>query len=84
VEPTLAELRRRHPSGLDDEELLLRITMPQHQVDAMAQRRGSVVHVPSDSPARPILDLLEGLRHRDVRHVSITRDDFALTTTRRG
>jgi hypothetical protein len=60
------------------------MTMPRHQVDAMAERRGSVVHVAPGSPARPILDLLEGLRHRDVRHVSITSDDFALTTTREG
>jgi oxaloacetate decarboxylase alpha subunit len=82
-EPTLEDLRARFESGISDEDLLLRIAMPREQVDAMVERRGSVVHVPRHSPARPIIDLIEGLdRRRDVSFVKIERPGFALTLDR--
>jgi oxaloacetate decarboxylase alpha subunit len=82
-EPTLEELRARFESGISDEDLLLRIAMPREQVDAMVERRSSVVHVPRNSAARPIIDLLEGLdRRRDVSFVKIERPGFALTLDR--
>jgi oxaloacetate decarboxylase (Na+ extruding) subunit alpha len=57
-----AELRRRQPAGLSDEELLLRATMPAGEVDAMlaagpARRR-------YNPELKPVLDLLAGLRSR--------------------
>jgi oxaloacetate decarboxylase alpha subunit len=60
--PDVAELRRRFASGITDEELLLRATMPAEQVEAML--------VAGPSPRRrnpelqPVLALLRGLAER--------------------
>jgi oxaloacetate decarboxylase alpha subunit len=60
--PSPAELRARFPSGIDDEELLLRAVMPADEVDAMlaagpARRR-------YDPDVQPLLSLLRGLSER--------------------
>lgn len=82
-EPTLAELRARFDRSVSDEDLLLRIAMPREQVDAMVERRSSVVRVARDSQARPIVDLLDGLDRRpDVTYVKIERPGFELTLDR--
>jgi oxaloacetate decarboxylase (Na+ extruding) subunit alpha len=72
-----AELRRRQPGGLSDEELLLRATMPAGEVDAMlaagpARRRYN--------PAlKPVLDLLAGLRsHQAPSGLAIEKPGFRL------
>jgi oxaloacetate decarboxylase alpha subunit len=61
---TLAELRRKLGTAMDDEELLLRAVMPVSQVDAMvaagpARRR-------YNPELTPVLALLRGLSGRDV------------------
>jgi oxaloacetate decarboxylase alpha subunit len=82
-DPTVAELRKRFGGSLSDEDLLLRITMPAEQVDAMVERRGAGAAVPAGSAARPIMDLIEGLeRRRDVTFVKVERPGFELTLDR--
>jgi oxaloacetate decarboxylase alpha subunit len=82
-EPTLESLRARFDRSLSDEELLLRIVMPREQVDAMVARRGSVRPLPDSSPARPIIDLLEGIKLRpDVTYMRVDKPDFSLTLAR--
>ncbi len=72
-----AELRRRLPAGLSDEEFLLRATMPADQVDAMLAAGPARRHYNPD--LRPVLDLLAGLRDRPgVSGVIIDKPGFRL------
>ena len=57
-----AELRRRFPARISDEELLLRATMPAGEVDAMLAAGPARRHYNPD--LKPVLDLLAGLRER--------------------
>jgi oxaloacetate decarboxylase (Na+ extruding) subunit alpha len=57
-----AELRKRFPSGISDEELLLRATMPAGEVDAMLAAGPARRHYNPD--LKPVLDLLAGLAAR--------------------
>jgi oxaloacetate decarboxylase (Na+ extruding) subunit alpha len=54
-----AELRRRFPAGISDEEFLLRATMPAGEVDAMLAAGPARRHYNPD--LKPVLDLLAGL-----------------------
>jgi oxaloacetate decarboxylase (Na+ extruding) subunit alpha len=60
--PTPAEVRRRFPAGISDEELLLRATMPAGEVDAMLAAGPARRHYNPD--LKPVLDLLAGLAAR--------------------
>ena len=60
--PTPAELRRRFPAGISDEELLLRATMPAGEVDAMLAAGPARRHY--NPGLKPVLDLLAGLAAR--------------------
>jgi oxaloacetate decarboxylase alpha subunit len=64
--PAPAELRRRFPAGISDEEFLLRATMPAGEVDAMLAAGPARRHYNPD--LRPVLGLLAGLARRP--HVS--------------
>jgi oxaloacetate decarboxylase (Na+ extruding) subunit alpha len=57
-----AELRRRFPAGVSDEEFLLRATMPAGEVDAMLAAGPARQHYNPD--LKPVLDLLAGLATR--------------------
>jgi oxaloacetate decarboxylase alpha subunit len=57
-----AELRKRFPAGLSDEEFLLRATMPAGEVDAMLAAGPARRHYNPD--LKPVLDLLAGLAQR--------------------
>jgi oxaloacetate decarboxylase alpha subunit len=81
--PQAEELRRAEPVGVDrsrfrpgisDEELLLRLTMPEEQVDAI-QPIGATRHV-----ARPpIVQLLRELERRQgIAYVRVEKDDDLL------
>jgi oxaloacetate decarboxylase alpha subunit len=75
-EPTIDDFRRKFGSHISDEELLLRIVLPDDQVDAMlaagpAPRRYSVQH--------PIRELIEQLSTRNLSYVHIEKGDFKLT-----
>jgi oxaloacetate decarboxylase alpha subunit len=60
--PEVAELRRRFAPGIDDDEFLLRATMPSGQVDAMLAAGGAARHY---NPAtRPLQKLLLELAAR--------------------
>ena len=72
-----AELRKRLPRGISDEEFLLRATMPAGEVDAMlaagpARRR-------YNPELKPVLDLLGGLASRPpVSQLRIDKPGFRL------
>lgn len=81
--PDLAELRRRFPPGIPDEEFLLRATMPGEQVDAMlaagpARRR-------YNPELQPVLRLLRELAHRPrVTELVVDKPDELRLEVRRG
>jgi oxaloacetate decarboxylase alpha subunit len=66
----LAEARARHGDAISDELLLLRMTLPDEQVDAMLARpRGGG----RPAPARhPVVTLVEGLTRRPLREIELT------------
>lgn len=75
--PTLAELRRRFPAGMRDEEFLLRAVMPEDQVNAMmATGRSRATYTPE---AAPVLSVLRELAaRRGVRDIVVEREGFRL------
>jgi oxaloacetate decarboxylase alpha subunit len=67
LEPlTLEGARRRFGQRISEEELLLRLTMPDQQVDAMiAARDGGAAPLPAARPGRsPLVTLLRELQRR--------------------
>jgi oxaloacetate decarboxylase alpha subunit len=69
--------RARFGRGISDEELLLRLTMPQEQVDAM-RAAPSIAEQPA--PARrgggaPLVRLLRELERRDCSYVRVQKGD---------
>jgi oxaloacetate decarboxylase alpha subunit len=68
LEPiSLEGARERFGSRISDEELLLRLTMPEDQVDAMLAARGQATATaapPKSAPQAPLLTLLRGLAER--------------------
>ncbi|HTS96047.1 MAG TPA: hypothetical protein VMI33_05460 [Streptosporangiaceae bacterium] len=72
-----AELRRRFPAGISDEEFLLRATMPAGEVDAMLAAGPARRHY--NPGLKPVLDLLGGLRARaGVSGMVIEKPGFRL------
>jgi oxaloacetate decarboxylase (Na+ extruding) subunit alpha len=72
-----AELRKRFPAGISDEEFLLRATMPAGEVDAMLAAGPAKRHYNPDLKA--VLDLLAGLGKRPgVSGLVIDKPGFRL------
>ena len=72
-----AELRRRFPAGISDEEFLLRATMPAGEVDAMLAAGPARRHYNPD--LKPVLDLLAGLARRpQVSGLVVDKPGFRL------
>jgi len=72
-----AELRRRFPAGISDEEFLLRATMPAGEVDAMLAAGPARRHYNPD--LKPVLDLLAGLARRpQVSGLVVSKPGFRL------
>jgi oxaloacetate decarboxylase (Na+ extruding) subunit alpha len=64
---TLDGARERFGQRISEEELLLRLTMPPEQVDAMIAARGQAQPVPAARPGRsPIVALLHELKRRSA------------------
>ena len=62
---SLEGARERFGARIADEELLLRLTMPQEQVDAMLANRGKAAPAPAARPGRsPVVTLLQELARR--------------------
>lgn len=75
--PTLSELRKRFPSGISDEEFLLRATMPAEEVNAMVAAGPAKRHYNPD--IQPMLKLLGGLqRSPATSDIVIEKPDFRL------
>jgi oxaloacetate decarboxylase alpha subunit len=81
-ELSLDDYRRRFGRSLTDEDLLLRITMPAEQMDAMVAARSKPA-VEATSAARPLMDLLTELqKRRKVVSLQVRKGDFALDVRR--
>lgn len=80
--PSLAELRRRFPTSIPDEEFLLRAVMPAEQVDAMLAAGPAARHYNPD--ARPLLELIRELVTRsDTSELVVEKPNFRLELRRR-
>jgi oxaloacetate decarboxylase alpha subunit len=73
---SLEGARGRFGSRISDEELLLRLTMPGEQVDAMIEARGRAAPPAAARPGRaPLVTLLQELERRpSISHFSLHRD----------
>ena len=81
-EPALPALRKRFPDA-DDEELMLRHSFPEAEVDAMYAATPDETDYANGE--KPVLHLLRGLAGQtDKRSVQIERDGMRLTLRRRG
>jgi oxaloacetate decarboxylase alpha subunit len=80
--PDLEQQRRQFPSGISDEEFLLRATMPAAQVDAMVAK--GPAHRRYNPATRPILKLLGALRDQpQVADLVVEKPGFRLAMRRR-
>ncbi len=93
--PQAAKLRDLQPISLDgarerfgkrisEEELLLRLTMPAEQVDAMIEARGKPSPAPAARPGRsPLVTLLHELARRpDISELELTQNGDTLVWRR--
>ncbi|MBX5443397.1 MAG: biotin carboxyl carrier protein [Solirubrobacteraceae bacterium] len=73
---TLEGARERFGRRISEEELLLRLTMPAEQVDAMVANRGRPAPPPAARPGRsPLVTLLRELEARpSIGHFSMVKD----------
>jgi oxaloacetate decarboxylase alpha subunit len=79
----VAELRRRLPHGISDEELLLRFGMPSGEVDAMLAARPAARHYTPE--VQPVLRLLRELGSRPpVSRLVVDKPGFRLTLSSSG
>lgn len=75
--PSLAELRRRFPPTLSDEEFLLRATMPGDQVDAM--KAAGPARRSYNPDAQPLIKLLrEAAKRTDTSSIVVDKPGFHL------
>ena len=74
--PSLADLRRRFPAGLSDEEFLLRATMPGDQVDAM--KLAGPARAAYNPDARAVIKLAAGFARRGGGALSVQKPGFRL------
>jgi oxaloacetate decarboxylase (Na+ extruding) subunit alpha len=74
---SLEGARERFGAGISEEELLLRLTMPAEQVDAMVDARGEPHAAPLVRPGRdPLVRLLGELAKRDsLSYVRVEKGD---------
>jgi len=81
--PSVAELRRRLPRGITDEELLLRFGMPGEEVDAMLAAAPAGRHYHPE--VQPVLRLLRELGSRPpARRLVVDKPGFRLELRGRG
>jgi oxaloacetate decarboxylase alpha subunit len=79
--PSVAELRQRLGPQLEDEELLLRATMPAGLVDGMLATGPAPRHY--DPATKPVLALLRTLTaRRDVSEILLEKAGFRLELRR--
>jgi oxaloacetate decarboxylase alpha subunit len=87
LEPiSLDGARERFGTRISDEELLLRLTMPEEQVDAMVAARGGAPAAAHGKPGRaPLVTLLDGLARRPaIKQLTLTKDDDQVVWRRAG
>ena len=73
---SLEGARQRFGQRISEEELLLRLTMPAEQVDAMVAARGRLAPAPAARPGRaPLVSLLRELSQRPaISHFSLVKN----------
>jgi oxaloacetate decarboxylase alpha subunit len=86
LEPlTLDGARERFGGRISDEELLLRLTMPEEQVDAMIAAKAGAPPAPAARPGRsPVVSLVQELARRPaISEFSLVQDDGDMVVWRR-
>ena len=83
---TLDGARERFGRNISEEELLLRLTMPEEQVDAMIAARGQAPPAPAARPGRnPLVTLLHELGRRPgITEFELTQSQGDTVVWRRG
>jgi len=71
---SLEGARRRFGAGISDEELLLRLTMPQEQVDAIRPIAGRAAPVAA-APRHPLVRLLREIERRPISYLRVQKGD---------
>jgi oxaloacetate decarboxylase (Na+ extruding) subunit alpha len=88
LEPiTLDGARERFGSRISDEELLLRLTMPAEQVDAMLASQGRPLELAARNHVNraPVVELLRELEQRPgISYLEMVRDDETVVWRRGG
>jgi oxaloacetate decarboxylase alpha subunit len=88
LEPiTLEGARRRFGHRISEEELILRLTMPSEQVDAMLASSGRPLDLTlhNDSPRAPVVELLRALEQRPgISYLEMVRPDETVVWRRGG
>jgi oxaloacetate decarboxylase alpha subunit len=80
---SLDGVRERFGTRISDEELLLRLTMPEEQVDAMVANRGAAP--PPRKRRAPLVTLLTELANRPaVKQLTVTTDENKVVWRRAG
>ena len=73
----LGEARARYGEAMSDEELLLRMTMPPEQVDAIGAPRRAV-----QAGRHAVVDLVEGIAQRRLHEIDVTTGSLRLRVRR--
>ena len=75
--PPLAELRKKFPANMSDDEFLLRAVMPKEQVDAMVAAGPATRTYNPDT--RPLIELLRELtKHPRTAEIGVEKTNFRL------
>jgi oxaloacetate decarboxylase alpha subunit len=83
LEPIQLEgARARFGTRISDEELLLRLTMPEEQVDAMVAGRAATAPPPSPAGSASARLLREVARREPVQHIRVETGDRVLEWSR--
>lgn len=81
-QPTLAEIRKRYPIGISDEELLLRFMMSDKEVDAM-KSAGPIRTDPRRSATRIVNEIVDLVAEdRKVSSLSVSRPGLRIALRR--
>jgi oxaloacetate decarboxylase (Na+ extruding) subunit alpha len=80
-QPSLAEVRRKFPPGISDEELILRVFVGDVPVDDLLNAGKPIEYL---NGKQPLVKLIEDIsKHRECGQVYIKRPGFSLTLERR-
>ena len=84
-EPSLAEVRRKFPCGISDEELILRFFAGDDPVNALRHAGKPRIYLDGLDGNEPLVTLIETLtKRKNCSHVYVRRPGFSLRLEKRG